>query len=179
MTKRKIYDNILKTPFQTFRLYTTSPENFNKYKTELKSKEEALFAHYGLSRPKKLNEETRALIRKMAQDLKIRGFFHNDEINEVGRPRKWKTSYEKSILFIIVEHYKKQHPDKSLANIIEIVARKYYPEQNPRVLYVRYEEIIKTKPIKELAEQVKKDGIDPTFLRWAIDARKYLIKNSQ
>ena len=110
MTKRKIYDNILKTPFQPFRLYTTSPENFNKYKTELKSKEEALFAHYGLSRPKKLNEETRALIRKMAQDLKIRGFFHNDEINEVGRPRKWKTSYEKSILFIIVEHYKKQHP---------------------------------------------------------------------
>lgn len=181
--KKKIYNSILDAPFPS-NSYGLDVAVADKTNNDLKDREKALFKEYGLKRPPKIDNEARRLIKLMALDLKIPGFIENakdySKIGKIGRPGKWK--YFQSIYFLgNVESLKIKYPSKSLSNIINIVCKKYYPKENPKSLYTRYQELISSKDfiqtpfsrmIKQLGEKKDIDALDRLLKEFEPEAYK-------
>ena len=171
MAKRTIKDSILNTPIlETEKLYILNDNDENKtldaYDTELKKREIALYESYGLQRPEIIESHTRALIKNMARELNIRGFYQTNEVKEPGAPQKWK-SYDGALLWARVELKKLNATSKqSLRSIIASVIREHPKDYHLKhrtgaktlkstkkpddllidIIYKRYEDIIKSKP---------------------------------
>ena len=170
MAKKTTKDSILNTPIlETEKLYILNDNDKDKtldaYDTELKKREIALYESYGLQRPEIIEPHTRALIKNMARELNIRGFYQTNEVKEPGAPQKWK-SYDGALLWARVELEKMEHKNLSLRNIIANVIKskrddyklkfrmgattiKSTKSEDTLILdnvYKRYAEIIKSKP---------------------------------
>lgn len=141
MAKRIRYGGILDMPRSGLLGLSTLKltEGLKILNQEMKEREEALFAHYGLKRPKRLDEATRELINKMAHDLNITGFLRMDEIKHVGQPQKWPL-FSGLLLCIRVEIFQTEHPKCSIRETFREIRQLYKYEQSADALRVRYYE---------------------------------------
>lgn len=172
MPKKKKYDNILAVPLSSIYLHKHTPQTEENYQIEIQKRETALFEEYDLVRPKNIPVAARELISKMARDLKIDGFYYEGELKTAGRPKKWATNNDKIILFLIIQRFKKKYPNKTLSNIINIVAKEYYPDMEARSLYTRYQEIEQSEEIKFVSTLLKRNNCPDDVLNWICKARK-------
>lgn len=135
MPKKKKYGNILDVPLSA-NLLLLEKDWIKQRDTDLLERETALFAEYGLTRPKNLPISVQKLIKAMARELKINSFFYETEIKTAGRPKTWAIANDKILLFFIVQGFKKKYPNKTLFDIISIVANRYYPKTTARSLFL-------------------------------------------
>lgn len=172
MPKKKKYGNILDKPISITYLQKSTLQAQKEYSKEVITREESLFEHYGLTRPKNLPISAQKLIRAMARELKINGFFYETEIKTAGRPKIWAKTNDKILLFFIVQGVKEKHPDKTLFDIITTVVKKYYPKTTARSLYSRYNEIMKSEEIAFVSTLIKQNGVPDNFWKWCFAVRK-------
>lgn len=156
MTKRK-YNNVLDIPLSPY-LLSTPTEVAKQRDQDLIEREAALFQEYGLSRPDKLDISTRKLIQQMAIKLKIKGFMESNQVTRPGRPDKWK-GFDGMLFVTRVQEAQKKHPKLTLNSVINNVRKEYYPDENQKSLYVRYNELLNDKgPLGKLANMIKNLG---------------------
>lgn len=127
MAENTSKNNILNTPIlETEKLFYLNRGNKQKtldvYDKELKKREIALYESYGLKRPDILDAHTRTLIKNMARELNIRGFYQTNEVKEPGAPKKWK-SYDGALLWARVELEKMKNKNIPLRNVIANVIK--------------------------------------------------------
>ena len=172
MPKKKKYGNILDVPLSSIYLHKRTPQTEENYQIEIRNRETALFEAYDLVRPQDIPMAARELIKNMARDLKIDGFYYEGELKIAGRPKKWATNNDKIILFLIVQRFKTKYPHKTLSNIIEIVAKEYYSDMEARSLYTRYQEIEKSESVKSLLNLIQQHDLSDDVLNWFCEVRK-------
>ena len=176
MPKKKKYGNILDVPLSSIYLHKRTPQTEENYQIEIRNRETALFEAYDLVRPQDIPMAARELIKNMARDLKIDGFYYEGELKTAGRPKKWATNNDKIILFLIVQRFKTKYPHKTLSNIINIVAKECYPDMEARSLYTRYQEIEKSEEIKFVSDLIQQHGHSENFLNWICEVRKIQLE---
>lgn len=163
MTAKTDKQDILNTPLSS-HLLLSDDTLIQQHDADLIEREKALFQKYGLTRPAQLSTDTRKLIQLMAVDLNINGFKTANEVKPCGRPNKWKEIDVILLFGIRVYLMQQKHPTYSLVNIINHVAKKYYPDENPKSLYTRYHEIfnnsVNTKLITYIKQTISNKNIE-------------------
>lgn len=156
MAKRKQYGNILAVPLTDLFSLKIDLEDKEAaalaHEQELTEREQALFEYYGVSFPSaEIPKEARKVIRKMAQELKIQGFFFQEEIKVPGRPCKWIYT-EGALLLIRVQITRMEKPSLSLRSAISIIKNKYNYKYSVNTLYVRYKEAEKSGNVRGIVK---------------------------
>ena len=146
MTREEILAS-LDTPKMGLKRFIREPnteETYVKMEMEDIIRVAALYIKYGCKCPhiSDLDEGTVKLITQLGRELKIKGFFYENELEEPGRPKLW-AGMQGCLFWVQVRLMQETYPEASLRSNIRRVITKYKYKDSLNSLYVRYNELIK------------------------------------